>query len=326
MAGKQLSKQQYRRIAKREQSAIDNYTSGNSNQYQRGTVVGSHGHTVILETESQDTLPCNWHRDRSRPVCGDQVLWLYEDERNGMIEAVLPRSSLLERPDSRGQLRPVAANIDRLGIVLANSPPLNEGLLDRYLVAASIINVTPLIIMNKIDLLDDREQASIRQRLAVYVRLGYEVLYTSAKQAHGLDALQQALSEHTVIFVGQSGVGKSSLINGLLPGAGAETGQVSSATGKGRHTTTTASLYHLPCGGRLIDSPGVREFGLTHAEPAEVNEAYPEIHDAAQHCRFNDCRHTNEPGCAVRAAIENDEIDEGRFTRFQAILDSLAAE
>jgi ribosome biogenesis GTPase len=324
MAGKQLSKQQHRRIAKREQAVIDNYTGGNSNNYQLGTVVGSHGHSVLIEIDSLEALPCKWHRDRSRPVCGDQVLWLYEDKCTGTIEAVLPRRSLLERPDSRGHLRPVAANIDRLGIVLANSPPLNEGLLDRYLVAASIINVTPLIIMNKIDLFDDTERASIEQRLAVYTQLGYEILYTSAKQAHGLDDLQQALREHTVIFVGQSGVGKSSLINGLLPEAGAETGQVSTATGKGRHTTTTASLYHLPCGGKLIDSPGVREFGLTHAEPAEVNQAYPEILKAAQHCRFNDCRHTNEPGCAVQVAIEQGEIDEGRFKRYQAILSSLA--
>ncbi|MGD9000441.1 MAG: ribosome small subunit-dependent GTPase A [Granulosicoccaceae bacterium] len=326
MAGKQLSEQQQRRIAKREQAVIDNYTTGNSNHYHTGRVIGSHGHNVIIEIDAQQTLPCKWHRDRSRPVCGDQVLWLYEDERNGMIEAVLPRSSLLERPDSRGHLRPVAANIDRLGIVIANSPPFNEGLLDRYLVAASIIDVTPLIIVNKTDLLDAETLASIKQRLAIYAQLGYEILFTSAKQIHGLDALQQALREHTVIFVGQSGVGKSSLINGLLPEAGAEIGDISTATGKGRHTTTTASLYHLPCGGKLIDSPGVREFGLTHAAAAEVEQAYPEILKAARHCRFHNCRHTNEPGCAVHTAVEQGEIDEGRFARYQAILNSLAGE
>lgn len=324
MAGKRLTEQQNRRIARREQTLIDEYLAADSpDDLHTAQVIGSHGNSVIIEFNNDEQLPCGWHRDRQRPVCGDRVLWRYEDERNGIVEAVLPRANLLERPDSRGHLRPVAANIDRLGIVLAPLPALNEGLLDRYLVAATIIDTTPLIILNKTDLLDVATRADLEQRLAVYRNLGYEVVFTSTKQAHGLDALQQALREHTVIFVGQSGVGKSSLINALFPAANALIGDVSSATGKGQHTTTTASVYHLPGGGDLIDSPGVREFGLTHAEADDVERAYPEIREAAQHCRFNDCRHDNEPGCAVRAAIESNGIDAGRFARYQAILASI---
>ncbi len=324
MAQKKLTQQQSSRIAQRELSLIEQFKHAGLPDHQKGLVTGSYGHEVIVENEAGETVLCKTHRDRSRPVCGDHVLWIAEKNDQGVVEAVFPRTSLLERPDSRGNMRTVAANIDRIVIIVASKPSFNEGLLDRYLVAASIINVTPLIIFNKVDLLDEAGLAEMRRRLDVYTKLGYDIIETSTKKQSGLDILLDRLSAHTAILVGQSGVGKSSLVNKLLPGSDADTSSISDATGKGKHTTTSAGLYHLPGGsGHLIDSPGIREFGLLHASADDVQHAYHEIDRAASRCKFNDCSHSNEPGCAVQAAIEQGDIDAGRFQRYQRILETI---
>jgi ribosome biogenesis GTPase len=324
MAQKKLTQQQSSRIAQRELSLIDQFNNAGLPGHQKGLVTGSYGHDVTVENELGETVLCKTYRDRTRPVCGDHVLWLSEENNQGAVEAVFPRTSLLERPDSRGNMRTVAANIDRIVIIVAAKPSLNEGLLDRYLVAASIINVTPVIIFNKVDLLDEAGLAEVRRRLDVYQKLGYDIIETSTKQQHGLDILLNNLSGHTAILVGQSGVGKSSLVNKLLPGSNADTNNISDATGKGKHTTTSAGLYHIPGGsGHLIDSPGIREFGLLHARAEDIQHAYHEIDNAASQCKFNDCRHTNEPGCAVQAAIKEGDIDAGRFQRYQRILETI---
>lgn len=323
MTAKRLSEQQSTRIAQREQAVIDRYLQDDS-AYRQALVIGSFGHDVTIESPSGEIVNCKVHRDRTRPVCGDKVLWIEESKDQGVIEAVLPRRSLLERPDNRGNMRKVAANIDRIIIVVSPKPAFNEGLLDRYLVAASIINVDPIIVVNKVDLIEKNPDDDTRQRLALYTRLGYMVIECSAKQRHGIDTLNTALSGRTCILVGQSGVGKSSLVNQLLPGADILTNSVSDSTGKGKHTTTSTRLYHLPCGGQLVDSPGIREFGLVHATAEEVELAYTEVHKVAGDCQFSDCQHQGEPGCAVSAAIEKGDIDPGRFERYQRILETIA--
>lgn len=323
MAAKRLSKQQTDRIAQQELDIVEHFNNGNPSQLRTGLVTGSFGHDVIIEHNDNEEVQCKVRRDRTRPVCGDKVLWIAETENSNIIEAVLPRHSLLERPDGRGVMRTVAANIDRIAIIIAPKPAFNEGLLDRYLVAAGIINVKTLIVLNKIDLLGEAQRDDLHHRLTVYKKLDYDIIETSTKKQHGLDDLLGKLAGHTSILVGQSGVGKSSLVNHLLPGITAETDNISGATGKGKHTTTSARLYHLPGGGHLIDSPGIREFGLTHASPADVRHAYPEITNAAGHCKFNDCSHQNEPGCAVQQAINDNAIDAGRFKRYQRILETI---
>lgn len=324
MAAKRLSEHQSTRIAQREQAVIDGYTTTGTTDYTKSVIVGSLGHEVLVESATGNEVLCKTHRDRTRPVCGDEVLWIDEGNSKGIVEAVLPRRSLLERPDNNGKMRTIAANLDRIVIIIAPKPDFNEGLLDRYLVAASIINVTPIIVLNKVDLLNKDDYADITARLAVYKKLGYEVLDTSAGKKIGITELNTALSGHTCILVGQSGVGKSSLVNQLLPDVDARTNEISEATGKGKHTTTSARLYHMPCGGQMIDSPGIREFGLVHASPEDIQQGYAEIRQAAGQCRFNDCRHQDEPGCAVLAAVEKGAIDPQRYERYQRILESIA--
>jgi ribosome biogenesis GTPase len=181
-----------------------------------------------------------------------------------------------------------------------------------------------VLLLNKCDLLrEDASAAALDALLALYRSLGYATLRCSSKAGDGLDQLQTHLRGATAIFVGQSGVGKSALVNALLPGAAAAEGSLSDAEDKGRHTTTSARLFHLPGGGRLIDSPGIREFGLGHIEPRQVLEGFVEFREWLGACRFRDCAHDTEAGCALRAALDAGRIDPRRMQSYRLIRDSL---
>ena len=227
-------------------------------------------------------------------------------------------------PDQRGQLKPVAANVDRLIIVFAPLPTPYTNLIDRYLVAAEQADIEPLLVMNKSDLLKTSPNPELLQWLDDYSRLGYRTLLLSAGEGDGLDNLRAELKDHTSVFVGQSGVGKSSLINALLPGQDLRVGALSESTGKGTHTTTTAKLFHFPAGGDLIDSPGIREFGLTHISHDELLEGFIEFRPFLGHCRFRDCQHLHEPGCALLQAVEAGDISAIRMSSYRHILSTLA--
>src|SRR5690606_3228646 len=194
---------------------------------------------------------------------------------------------------------------------------------DRYLVAAEQAGLEPLLVLNKADLLEQGEYAELRAWLDDYAALGYRTLCLSADSGAGLDALRQELKGHVNVFVGQSGVGKSSLINALLPDADLRVGALSEMTGKGTHTTTTARLFHFPDGGDLIDSPGIREFGLTHISHDDLLEGFIEFRPFLGHCRFRDCQHLHEPGCALLAAVTSGAISAGRMNSYRHILASL---
>jgi ribosome biogenesis GTPase len=213
---------------------------------------------------------CLTRRNLPKLVCGDYVSWQSTGEQDGIITALQPRHTLLARPGYQKQLKAIAANIDQILVVVAPQPSLDEDLINRYLVAATLTGITPVIVLNKVDLLSDNELSATQQRLQVYERLDYAVIHASTQRKQDLKALFAALERKTSIFVGQSGVGKSSLIKAIMPDTSVRIGALSHATGLGKHTTTVSTLYPLEDHGAIIDSPGIREFGLGHCEPAQI--------------------------------------------------------
>lgn len=293
---------------------------------QQGRVITRFGPSVDVEDSHGIVHRCLLRQNLPSLVCGDRVVWQAGPEQTGVVVALIPRESLLTRPDAHNQPKPVAANISQILIVAAPQPALDLDLVNRYLVAAELTAIPPVLVINKIDLLDDKAFAKLQQRLAVYARIGYPVIYASTKRAEGLAELRRQLKDHTSIFVGQSGVGKSSLIQALLPHHELRIGALSESSGLGRHTTTSTVLYHFPEGGELIDSPGVRDFGLGRVTPTQVAEGFVEFGPFLGQCRFNDCRHTVEPGCALQAAVERGDIDAARFDSFLRIAAALMPE
>ena len=315
------------RLAREEKKAAraeQQLTGSEPGPRQTGQVIAHYGANLEVEDEQGQLHHCLTRRNLPRLVCGDFVVWQSTGEHSGIIVEQQPRRTLLSRPDYNTQLRPVAANIDQIFIVTASQPGFDEDLTHRYLIAAHLTQITPVIVLNKVDLLSSDELQQLQQRLQLYTDLGYLVLYASTKKRHGLDALHEQIHNHTSIFAGQSGVGKSSLIQALIPDLDIRIGELSQATGLGKHTTTVTVLYRLPDGGSIIDSPGVREFGLGHVSQQRVALGFIEFHPLIDHCKFNDCTHHNEPDCAVRAAVEQGEIARSRYESYLRIVSSLS--
>ncbi len=290
-----------------------------------GRVLANFGASLMVESANARVVRCTPRANLALIVSGDEVVMQRNDETEGVVTALLPRRTELGRPDFSGRLKPLAANIDRLVIVAALQPTLDTHLIDRYLAAAELLGAAPLLVINKIDLADTTQLDALKTQIAVYTQIGYPVIYASTKRAHGLDELSAALAGHVSILVGQSGVGKSSLIQALLPDQTIRIGKLSEASGQGRHTTTSTMLYHLPGGGDLIDSPGVREFGLYERDAQRVAEGFVELRPYLGHCRFRDCRHDAEPGCALRAAAQNGAIDARRLASYLALAKEVSA-
>jgi ribosome biogenesis GTPase len=264
---------------------------------------------------------------------GDEVIVSEDGADGGVVEMVLPRRSFLARPDTfreGGRVRDrhldqvIVANADQLLIVASwHNPPLWPELVDRYLIAAQRNHLAPVICVNKIDLAPD--SSACRTALQPYIDLGHQVLFTSALTGAGVSELRTVLQGRTTVLAGLSGVGKSSLLAAVQPGFQLRTGEVSERTGEGRHTTSQVSLLYLEMGGAVIDTPGIREFGLRGLSRAELIQFYPEIAAASKRCRFSNCSHVHEPGCAVRAAIQSGTVLETRYHSYQNIYDALPA-
>ena len=283
-------------------------------------VIARYGKQALIETRAGDRLLCHLRAHLESPVAGDNILWLPTEE-TGVVNAVVTRRNVLQRPDAQGRLRPVAANIDLMLIVYAPEPAPQANLIDRYLVAAENMEVEAALVLNKADLVGPHDE--LAGQLDRYAALGYRTLFTHYELPDASD-LTALIGQDTLVLVGQSGVGKSSLIQRLLPNASIRVGALSEVADKGRHTTTTAELFHLPGGGRLIDSPGVRDFGLTHVAPETVFSGFREFSPFLGQCRFRDCQHQSEPGCALTAAVETGDISSERFESFQQIVATLA--
>jgi ribosome biogenesis GTPase len=331
MAKRRITKQQKTRIQaiqhkrreRLEHQAKAALESGGELPPTEGRVVIRHGATLGIEDEKGRIIQCQTRQHIGHPVCGDRVVWQPTGESAGVVTALLPRNSILSRPDYSGREKPLAANLTQLVVVLAPKPEPSGYLLDQYLVTAELIRVKPLIAINKIDLLEGDGLDTFLAGFAHYAAIGYPLVRVSAKREHGLDQLIERLKHETSILVGQSGVGKSSLINALLPDLEVETGRLSKATGLGRHTTSAATLYKLPQGGELIDSPGVRSFRLTELTREELEQGFPEFQPYLGHCRFHNCSHDHEPDCAIRAALEKGKIAHQRLTNFLRLSQTL---
>ncbi len=277
-----------------------------------GLVIAHLGQGIAVEHDNKIVL-CQTLRKLDTVAVGDKVLLTLSAPDQGRIETILPRRSLLSRPSRNNKIRPVAANIDTVFVVFAVEPACDFLLVDQYLAICENHNIDAALILNKSDL---PPSDSIEQELQTYINLGYALYRVSATAAHGLDELKQVLKDQVSILAGQSGVGKSSLTNALIPDKDLKTNTVSAITKHGRHTTTAATLYHLPDGGDLIDSPGVAIFGLAGLSEADLAYGYREFQPFINNCQFNNCRHLQDKGCAVRVAVESGDISMTRYQRF----------
>ena len=318
------------RAQKREAQIAQELREESLGPEQPGLIIAHYGAQLDIEPQGKpgEIYRCHLRANLPQLVTGDRIIWrpsLKDDL--GVVVALEERDSLLSRPDMRGQLKPVAANIDYIVVVIAPVPTPHPNLIDRYLVAAETVGIEPVILLNKTDLLTtESERQRLDDMLAGYRNIGYQVLKASTRSEDGLAALKSLFNERISVFVGQSGVGKSSLVNTLLPGVDTRVGALSETTGKGTHTTTSARLFHFPAGGMLIDSPGIREFGLWHMEPEDVLYGFREFRPFIGYCKFRDCNHEQEPGCAIREAVLNGEISELRMNSYRNILNSLKQE
>ncbi|MGZ5008341.1 MAG: ribosome small subunit-dependent GTPase A [Methylobacter sp.] len=277
-----------------------------------GLVLSHLGQGIAVEHDNQIVL-CQTLRRLETVAVGDRVLWSQSAPGQGRIEQILPRRSLLMRPSRSGKTRPVAANIDRIFVVFAVEPFCDFLLIDQYLAICENRNIDAALVLNKTDL---DQSADIEQELLDYTKLGYTLYRVSATQASGLDELKPALKNQVSILAGQSGVGKSSLTNAIIPDKELRTNTISATTKHGRHTTTAATLYHMEQGGDLIDSPGVAIFGLAGLTEQQLAYGYREFQPRLDQCQFKDCRHLLDKGCAVREAAENGYISMARYQRF----------
>ncbi|MFV9996655.1 MAG: small ribosomal subunit biogenesis GTPase RsgA [Arsenophonus endosymbiont of Dermacentor nuttalli] len=336
MARKKFSKGQQRRIQSNHQTKLKKQCQQDINDNQLGTpqdglVISRFGQHADIETKVGDIQRCNIRRTIDSLVTGDRVIWrpaLHQQSNikvNGVIEAVYERTSVLTRPDYYDGLKPIAANINQAIIVSAILPQLSLNIIDRYLVACETLNIAPIIILNKIDLLNKQNSREISKVIELYHSIGYVVLCVSNHTHEGMDALINILTGKISIFVGQSGVGKSSLINNLLPNNEEKilVNQVSDNSGLGQHTTTTARLYHFAQGGDLIDSPGIREFGLWHLTKEQITKGFVEFRQYLGYCKFRDCKHLDDPGCALQQTVTTGKIAKSRIENYHRILTSM---
>ncbi|UXN33732.1 small ribosomal subunit biogenesis GTPase RsgA [Avibacterium paragallinarum] len=295
---------------------------------QEGTVVTRYSVHADVEDEQGQIYRCNLRRTLSNLVVGDKVIWRKGNEQlqgvSGVIEAIHPRKNEITRPDYYDGLKVIAANIDRIIIVSAVVPELSLNIIDRYLVVCENANIPAVILLNKVDLLSEEQRQQVETQLKMYQDIGYQTMMISAKTGKHMQDLTALLSSGTSIFVGQSGVGKSSLINAILPEVNAQVGEVSELSGLGKHTTTSSRLYHLPQGGDLIDSPGIREFGLWHLNADQITKGYREFQYFLGTCKFRDCKHLNDPGCALKEAVEKGKIHQIRFNNYHNLIESLS--
>jgi ribosome biogenesis GTPase len=280
-----------------------------------GRVIAAHGRQYLVELADGSRLSCFPRGKKSEIACGDRVDIQRTSDDQGVVEAIQPRTSLLYRSNEIRQ-KLIAANVDQILIVVATEPGFSDELVTRALLAAESEEIEPLIVLNKCDLADKLPGA--RQRLAVLAGLGYRVIELSARD-HAED-LRPWLAGKTSVLVGQSGMGKSTLVNALIPEAQAATREISQALDSGKHTTTHATLYHLDAMSDLIDSPGLQEFGLGHLDRQEIELAFREFRPYLGQCRFRDCRHHREPGCTLTTALAEGLIDAGRFAIYQRIV------
>lgn len=312
MAKRRLSQQQQKRISGAQQ------VSSTSVEYEHGLILSHQGSRVMVELESGDTFDCKIKSNLGSIVCGDRVAIELTEQKEHRVVSVLARDNLLQRVDGFGKLRPAAANITQLFVCLSVTPEVNFFLLDQYLLSAEQQHIDAVIIFNKVDLDNQSEQQLLLEK--IYPPLGYPVIYTSVKTGLGMDRMKASLKDNTSVLSGVSGVGKSSLTSWILPEEIIKIAEISDANEEGRHTTRTSRLYHLPDGGNLIDTPGVRGFNPTNNPEIPLSRGFKEIRQFGEQCKFHNCIHLNEPKCAVIDAVDKEAISSSRYQSYLKLL------
>lgn len=327
---KKLSLSQKRRIQINRRRKLDSATTATFDndafsEAEPAVVISRFGQHAEIRTTDNCFIRAQIRRTIDSLVTGDQVVVRRSrTSEDAIIEGVQPRQSQLTRPDPYDGVKIVAANIDQICIVSSHLPTLSTQLIDRYLIASEDTDITPIIIITKVDLLDDQQWSDIQVTLSIYQALGYQAFMVSAVTHVGLTELNAILTNKNSILVGQSGVGKSSLINALEPAAQLEAGHLSKHSNLGRHTTTASKLLFLSQGGCIVDSPGIREFGLWHLDPQRITSCYPEFRPYLGQCKFKDCKHHHDPGCAIKEAVACGHIAHLRYENYLKIIASMA--
>lgn len=313
MSKRRINKQQTTRIEKIQQgyqlskeTLIDSLADG--------LVITRFSRHVEIEDEQGKRIRCSIRPNLDVLVAGDRIIWQPEGNNQGVVVSLYPRASILARPTVKGLKKPVAANITQLIIVIAPKPEISWPLLDSYLIMAETLKLHAIILLNKVDLPCD----SIKQQLMNdYAQLNYPIVMISKNDPDSFHALKNALNHQVSVFVGQSGVGKSSLIASILPHENdIATGEISIGSELGKHTTSNSRYYHLPSGGALIDSPGVREFSLGDIEPTTIAQGYKEFSAYITQCKFRNCTHVDTPHCALIDALNQGAISATRYENF----------
>jgi ribosome biogenesis GTPase len=328
MSKRKLSNRQHERVhliqKKRldRAQAFDDLNENHLGPEQEGLVIARHGPTVNIEDLNQQIFFCHLRQNLEDLVPGDKVIWRQSSEQIGVVVALVPRKTLLYKPDHQGNPKPIAANVSKMVIVFAPEPEPHIDLINKYLVASELLQIPALIVLNKADLINHAEEM-LQTWLTIFKGLNYPVLETSTLEPKTLKPLSQYLADEVSIFLGQSGVGKSSLINNLLPDMDIKVGELSQKSKLGKHTTTMTRLYHLPSGGDLIDSPGVRNFTLWEITPQDLIQGFVECKPFLNQCKFSNCRHLKEPGCKIKEAVAQGQISKLRFASLQHLLSDL---
>lgn len=315
MAKRKLSHQQKRRI-KGAQLSVD---LNDENNHQ-GLVISHHGGEVEVQPAEPDqpNLQCNLRANLGVIVCGDQVIYQQQHNKPTII-AIQPRQNLLQRQDGFGQIKSVASNITQLLICLSVEPEPNIFLLDQYLLSAEQQNINAIIVLNKVDLLE-KENTDPFDLLKIYQPMGYEILTTSIKKKFNIDVLQQLCKDQINVISGVSGVGKSSLTQTILPEEKIRIGEISEVNKEGKHTTRTSRIYHLPLGGQLIDTPGIRGFNPIIDPLQSIASGFREIDEQSHQCKFSNCKHINEPKCSVIESLNDGAISKSRYDNYLKLM------
>jgi ribosome biogenesis GTPase len=308
-----IDKVQSEKIARADKAASKAESELDDDKELQGIVITRYGQRQLVEDENGRVFQSVSRQNIGFSVAGDKVLFQKTKHDDAIVTAIYPRDSELKRQDKL-----IAANIDQLWLVVAIEPHYEFELIDRYLVMAENFNLPIGIIVNKIELSSNKSKTE--NDFLNYQSLGYDVHFLSVKKQINLDFFKEQLVNKSHIFLGQSGVGKSSLINSLIPDLQLRVNEISSKSKLGKHTTTNTTIYHIPSGGDLIDSPGVREFQLDSLTELEIKSGFKEFRALSDACRFRDCRHINEPNCAVKESLDQGKINPNRYQSYLNIL------
>ncbi len=319
-----IAANQQKRLAKKAKAAENTEVDLSELNLQPGIVISRFGEQVDIANLNGKIFRAFLRQNLGSCVSGDRIRF-HENEAGDMVVAAIePRTSELNRPTPHAGIKTIVANVDQILVVVAPFPDYSSIVLDRYLVACELAHIPTAIVFNKVDLYNPQTEALFQEQKSIYQSIGYPTYEVSCESGKNIEQLMNALKQKENILVGLSGVGKSSLINALMPKTEAVVGAVSENSRLGTHTTTASTLYFLPDGGHIIDSPGIREFGLSHIEKEELIAGFIDLAPLASDCKFRNCSHLNEPGCSFDHAVKLGKVSQQRVENFRKIFTSIS--